>query len=78
MNALRNINTNAIERPLSEVLTYLFERYDTIVADDLNEGEVKVKSFKYNLTDPLVTIYTKIEELVCIAQQAKNSYSEEQ
>ena len=67
LEPLRNAVTNAIMVPLHDVLAHLFDRYGQVSAETLAELETKVKDKQYNLAEPLVTIYTEIEELSRIA-----------
>ena len=75
MEPLRDPNSNSIRVPLSAVLTHLFNRYGQVDAETLTELEVKVKDKHYDVSEPIVTIFNKIEELARLGDAANNPYS---
>ena len=64
--------------PLSDVLTHLFNRYGRVDAETLTEMEMKVKEKHYDVSEPIVTIFNKIEELARLGTAAHNPYSDMQ
>ena len=78
LKRLRNNTTNAIDIPLHDVLDHLFERYGRVDADTLMDIEEKIKSSKYNPSDPLITFVNEIEELARLGTAANNPYSDMQ
>ena len=75
LESLRDTNSNSIIRPLSEVLTHLFNRYGRVDAESLTELEGKVKDKHYDVSEPIVTIFNEIEELARLGDAAHNPYS---
>ena len=78
LKSLRNANSNAITRPLHEVLDYLFTKYGVVNADTLMDIEDKVKTMEYSLSDPLIVMFNEIEELERLGIAATNPYREMQ
>ena len=76
LKRLRNTTSNAIDIPLHNILDHLFERYGRVDADTLMDIEEKIKSSKYNPSDPLITFVNEIEELACLGTAANNPYSD--
>ena len=78
LETLRDPNSNSIMIPLSDVLTHLFNRYGRVDAETLTEMEMKVKEKHYDVSEPIVTIFNKIEELARLGTAAHNPYSDMQ
>jgi hypothetical protein len=62
LKELRNTTTDTITSEVHEVLTHLFETYGHVDSSTIDAAETKIKTFVWNLTDPLVTIFNMIEE----------------
>ena len=78
IKSLRNVTSNSITVPLHDVLDYLFTRYGQVEPDLLEETTEKVQWMDYSLSDPLITIFTKIEELEQLAIAANNPFTDSQ
>ena len=70
LKELRNNNTDTIQLPVSDVLTFLFDRYGVVDAETLDDEEAKVKGLFWNVVDPPVTFFTAIEDFVEMADAA--------
>ena len=68
-------DTNTIQTDLPKVLAYMFTIYVTIEPEVLRERELKVCEIVYDIMNPLVTIYNKIEELGHLSHAERNPYS---
>jgi len=75
MKTLWNRNKNTIQANLSALLASIFTIYGTIEPEVLRECKLKIREMSYELMDPLVTIYNKIEELDYLGHTAFNVYS---
>ena len=63
LNALRNKTTYTITGDVQNILARICFCYGTVKDDTLAEKDQKVREINYNLLDPLVMMYTEIEEL---------------
>ena len=78
IKSLRNVDSNAIDIPLHQVLQHLFNRFGDVNADTLMDIEEKVKTMEYNLSELLVTIFNEIEALAGLGVAANNAFSDMQ
>ena len=77
-DSLRDPISNSIMLPIHEVLAHLFQQYGRVDAETLADMDNKVRTIQYNVSDPLVTVYNKIEELTRLVVAAENPYSDKQ
>ena len=56
LKTLRDANTNTITCNIPTILQYLFTNYGLIDDSHLTEAETKIRSFQYDLLDPLVNL----------------------
>jgi hypothetical protein len=61
--------------PMHDILTHLFAKYGTVSAENLAEIDQKVRTMVYSISQPLVTVYDKVEELTCLATASGNPYT---
>ena len=78
LKMLRDPNTNTITCNIPMIVEYLFMNYGLIKDSHLTEAEAKLRSFQYDLLDPLVKIFNEVEELQHLGNTAVNPYSEAQ
>ena len=78
LRTLRNTETNSITRAIPEILAYLFQRYGKVTPDALNTKEMEVRSFVYNLQEPLVTLFDQVEDLQKLGDAALMPYTTRQ
>jgi hypothetical protein len=78
LRTLRNTDTNSITRDIPSILGYLFHRYGKVTPDKLNDKEMELRAFVYNLQDPLVTLFDQVEDLKKLGDAAQMPYSEQQ
>ena len=78
LRTLRNTETNSITRDIPEILAYLFQRYGKVTPDALNAKEMEVRTFIYNLQEPLVTLYDQVEDLQKLGDAANMPYTTRQ
>ena len=78
IKSLRNTHTNTITSTIPEILHYLFRRYGKVTADKLSATEMEVRAYVYNLQDPLIILFDKVEDLVKLAEAAEMPYTEAQ
>ena len=78
LKTLRDPNTNTITCNIPRIFAYLFTNYGLIEDSHLTEAEAKLRSFQYDLLDPLVKIFDEVEELQHLGNAAVDPYSEAQ
>ena len=78
IKTLRNRSANKIQVDVSMVLSYLFTTYGTTETEVLRECKLKIREMAYDLMEPLVTIYDKIEELEHLKIAAVHLYPQSQ
>ena len=78
LKTLRDSNTNTITCNIPTIFQYLFNNYGLIDDDQLTEAETKLRSFQYDLLDPLVKGFDEVEELQHLGNAAQDPYSEAQ
>ena len=71
LKEIRDHHTDTITDTVADVLTFLFDRYGAVDSETLDEHEAKVRSLFWNLSDPPVTIFNEIEDLVELAEAAR-------
>ena len=78
LKTLRNSNTNTITCKIPTIFQYLYQNYGLINDDQLTEAETKLRSFQYDVLDPLVKVFDEVEELQHLGNAAQDPYSEAQ
>ena len=78
LDELRNDTTNTITASIPDILTYLFDNFSDVTAQDVAKEEAKVTNFYWNLTDPPMTFFNLIEDLQAVATAANVPYTNEQ
>ena len=78
LKSLRNATTNSITAPLHDVLDHLFTRYGQVESETLEDATEKVKQMEYSVSDPLVTIFTEMEDLEQLSIAASNPFTNSQ
>ena len=71
LKELRDHHTDTINNTIAEVLTFLFHRYGEVDSETLDTHEAKVRSLFWNLSDPPVTLFNEVEDLVELADAAR-------
>ena len=71
-------DTNTITKNVYKILQYLFRRYGKVTAEKLQTEEMQLKLFVYNLQDPLVILFDKVEDITKLAQAARMPYTKAQ
>ena len=56
----------------------MFNNYAKAVQEDIDEQHDLIRSLTYDLRDPLVTVYSPIDELMKVAEAADNPFTETQ
>ena len=78
LKELRDPVTDKINVTIAEVLDHLFATYGLVDSVTLDECETKVKNMFWTLSDPPVTIFNAIEDLVELAEAANLPKSQAQ
>ena len=78
IKTLKNPHTKKIHQSIPDILTFLFTRYGEIDDQTQSEKETEVRQMSFHPADPLVAIFTPLEDLREIGTYAANPYSEQQ
>ena len=78
LKSIRDRVTNTITKSLVEILDFLFERYGIVEDDDLRDEEEEMRQFTYDISDPIVEIFNKIEDLEEFGIAANDPYTPQQ
>ena len=78
LKELRDPVTNSINLPVSDVLEHLFTRYGTVTPETLAKEEAAMSTFYWDLRDPPVIMFNKIEDLMSLATAARMPKTEAQ
>lgn len=78
IKSLRDVDTNTIKKEVHEIMAHLFRRYGKVTPEKLQKEEMQVKAYVYNLQEPLVVLFDKVEDLTKLAQAAKMPYTKAQ
>ena len=78
LKPFRNKNSNTIDKPISDILDYLFARYGRVPQETLAEEHAKLVEKTFDISEPLVILYNEIDDLQDLAVAAKNPFSDSQ
>ena len=78
LNSLRNRMRNTINVDVHNILLHLMSRCGVVKDDTLGEREQKVRKMQYDLLDPLVVLFSEIEDLKQLGIAASNPYTTSQ
>ena len=70
LKELRDPDTNSINLPIPDILEHLFTRYGTVTPETLAKEEAAMSTFYWDLRDPPVIMFNKIEDLMSLAEAA--------
>ena len=74
----RDQTTNTISTPLVDILQQLFQTYDSISDEELEEQESNLKTRIFDLTQPLVHLFQAVENLQQLATATNCVYTDRQ
>ena len=75
LQEIDNTITKSITKHVLEVIQNLFENYGQVWQMTLNENTQSVKTIVYTLKEPLITVFTHIQDLIMLTKAANNPYS---
>ena len=78
LKELRDPFTDKINVKIKELLDHLFDTYGLVDSKTLDACENKVKTMFWTLSDPPVTIFNAIEDLIELAEAANLPQSQAQ
>ena len=78
LKPLRNSVSNTITADIPTILAYLFDNYGVIEDEEQTDREQSVQAMLYDLCDPVVTVFTALEDLQELATAAGNEYTDRQ
>ena len=78
LDELRNENTNTIQKTIPEILSYLFENFADVSAQDVGKAEEKLNDMHWNISDPPMVVYTAIDDMQKLASAANIPRTAEQ
>jgi hypothetical protein len=75
---LRNSKTNAIDKDLNEIVSWLFKRYGNVNSNRVRTEEQKIVNLTWHVSEPPSMIFTKIEDFCRLAAAANLPKTEQQ
>ena len=75
LKRFRNKDSNAIDKPISFILSHLFLNYGQVPEEHLREEEAKLLAKVFDLTQPLILMFNEVDELVDLAVAANIPYT---
>ena len=78
LDAFTNEYTSQLNGDISTIFTYVFNNYAKSAQEDIDEQHDLIISLTYDLRDPLVTVYSPINELMKVAEAADNPFTDTQ
>ena len=78
LKTLKNTHTKKIHQSIPDILTFLFTRYGEVDDKAQANKESEIRSMTFHPADPLVTIFTPLEDLRELGTYSSNPYSEAQ
>ena len=75
---LRNRSTQRIDASLESLFVTLFQRYGLVTPHQLAKFEKEVCEHRYDVLEPLTTVYDLIDDLELMGDAAQTPYSEQQ
>ena len=78
LDLFTNEYTGQLTGDISAVFAYIFDNYAKASQDDVEAQYELVRALTYDLRDPLVTLYTPIDDLQKVAVAAENPFTDTQ
>ena len=78
LKRFRSKDSNAIDKPISFIMSHLFLNYGSVTEEQLLDEEAKLRAKVFDLTEPLILMYNEVDDLVDLAIAAKIPYTEHQ
>ena len=72
----RNAHTKAITTPLCDLMHALITTYGRVTYDGLQQVHDELKTKVFDISQPLVAMYNKVEDLKALSIAAGNEYTE--
>ena len=69
LDELRDSTTNAITSTIPDILSFLFSNYGDITPETILEKAQRIRDMEFSVADPLMKLYTPIEELQQLAEE---------
>ena len=63
LKSFRNQHSNVIDKPVSEILSHLFDTYGKISQEKLRDEEEKLRGQVFEITEPLILMFNQIDRL---------------
>jgi hypothetical protein len=78
LDLFTNEYTGQLTGDISAIFAYIFDNYAKASQDDVEAQYELVRALTYDLRDPLVTLYTPIDDLQKVAVAAENPFTDTQ
>ena len=75
---LCNRTTQRVDASLEALFVTLFQRYGLVTPHQLAKFEKEVREYRYNVVEPLTTVYDLIDDLELMGDAAQTPYLEQQ
>ena len=60
-DGIRNSTTNAVERPILEIIQYLYDEYGDIILEQIMDNEKEIKRYMF---DPVQSVSTILNAII--------------
>ena len=74
----RDSTSNKITTPIRTIITDLIKTYGAINQEELEEKEMALKERIFDITQPLVHLFTAVEDLMELAEASDTPFTEKQ
>ena len=78
LKQFRNKHSNALDKPIPEIMEHLFSVYGRVPQEELDEAESKLRAQIFDISEPLVLMFNEIDEMQDMATAAENEFSDQQ
>ena len=78
LKSSRNKHSNAIEKIILDILKFLFSTYENNSDKNLLTEEKNLHSKAFDITNPMIIMYNKVEDLEELEEATKNPFTEVQ
>ena len=78
LKPFHNVHSNAIDQPISVILDSLLTTYGRVPEEELLTEESNLRTKVFDITEPLVILYNKMDDLQQLADAAGLRYTDAQ
>ena len=78
LKGFQNKHSNAIKKPIADIITHLFDNYGRVPEENLLEEDSTLRAKVFDLTEPLILMFHEIEDLQDLANAADLPYTDQE